>query len=196
MVVDSGRSGRWWRAELVAEAGTDLRRRPVAQLRPPRDRDRRHAFARWDRAHLHMFDLGESGGLLIDQYWDDAPSDSRVDDTVNLSTLGRRPAVRLHLRPRRQLGAPVPSAAVLVGDAAPSPVGQRPVRCDSEGVERVDPLRTDGAQRRRRGPDAGRPRAGRPAGPSARVGTASPVDHRPAGRRRCITQWCYAKVHG
>ena len=34
-----------------------------------------------------MFDLGESGGLLIDQYWDDAPSDSRVDDTVNLSTL-------------------------------------------------------------------------------------------------------------
>jgi hypothetical protein len=45
------------------------------------------AFSRWDRAHLHMFDLGESGGLLVDQYWDDPPEDSRVDAAVKLSTL-------------------------------------------------------------------------------------------------------------
>ncbi|MDQ2737942.1 MAG: plasmid pRiA4b ORF-3 family protein [Actinomycetota bacterium] len=45
------------------------------------------AFARWDRAHLHMFDLGEPGGLLVDQYWDDPPEDSRADAAVKLSTL-------------------------------------------------------------------------------------------------------------
>lgn len=45
------------------------------------------AFARWDRAHLHMFDLGEQGGLLIDRYWDDPPEQSRVDETVRLGTL-------------------------------------------------------------------------------------------------------------
>ncbi|MEO7844914.1 MAG: hypothetical protein ABIR82_06225 [Nocardioides sp.] len=45
------------------------------------------AFARWDRAHLHMFDLGEHGGLLIDQYWDDPPEQARLDETVRLGTL-------------------------------------------------------------------------------------------------------------
>ncbi len=44
------------------------------------------AFARWDRAHLHMFDLGDVESLLIDRYWDDPPDNSRVDDTVKLST--------------------------------------------------------------------------------------------------------------
>ncbi len=86
VAVDSGRPGRRWRADSVAEAGPGPRRRPLSQLR--------HlataiddAFARWDRAHLHMFDLGTWGGPLIGQYWDDPPSDSRVDDAVNLSTL-------------------------------------------------------------------------------------------------------------
>jgi hypothetical protein len=44
-------------------------------------------FARWDRSHLHMFDLGETGGLLIDRYWDDPPEDARVDDSVKLGSL-------------------------------------------------------------------------------------------------------------
>jgi hypothetical protein len=38
------------------------------------------AFARWDRAHLHMFDLGEHGGPLIDRYWDDPPERARLDE--------------------------------------------------------------------------------------------------------------------
>jgi hypothetical protein len=45
------------------------------------------AFARWDRAHLHMFDLGEHGGLLIDRHWDDPPERARLDETVRLGTL-------------------------------------------------------------------------------------------------------------
>src|SRR5207247_33403 len=45
------------------------------------------AFARWDRAHLHMFDLGEHGGLLIDRYWDDPPERARLDETARLGTL-------------------------------------------------------------------------------------------------------------
>jgi len=39
------------------------------------------------RAHLHLFDLGESSGLLIDKYGDDPPTGSRADDAVNLSAL-------------------------------------------------------------------------------------------------------------
>lgn len=46
------------------------------------------AFVRWDRAHLHLFDLGESGGLLVDRYWDDPPERARVDQGVRLGTLG------------------------------------------------------------------------------------------------------------
>jgi Plasmid pRiA4b ORF-3-like protein len=82
------------RGDRVATAGPDLRRRPVAQFA-----DLAAAIvdtsALWDRtAHLHMFDLGESGGLLIDQYWDDPPEDSRADTAVKLSTLtaGRQSA--------------------------------------------------------------------------------------------------------
>ncbi len=46
------------------------------------------AFARWDRSHLHMFELGEQGGLLIDRYWDDdPPEEARLDEQVRLSLL-------------------------------------------------------------------------------------------------------------
>lgn len=45
------------------------------------------AFARWDRSHLHMFDLGTGRGLLVDRYWEDLPDDSRVDETVTLAQL-------------------------------------------------------------------------------------------------------------
>jgi len=85
------------RVDLVDGGGLSLWPRPGRIFAAARSHSFAHlataiddAFARWDRAHLHMFDLGESGGLLIDQYWDDAPSDSRVDDTVNLSTLAGR----------------------------------------------------------------------------------------------------------
>jgi len=82
------------RVDLVDGGGLSLWPRPGRIFAAARSHSFAHlataiddAFARWDRAHLHMFDLGESGGLLIDQYWDDPPDDSRVDDTVNLSTL-------------------------------------------------------------------------------------------------------------
>jgi len=39
-----------------------------------------------------MFDLGGGEGLLIDRYWDDPPDNSRVDDTVKLSTLTGGPS--------------------------------------------------------------------------------------------------------
>lgn len=45
------------------------------------------AFARWDRSHLHMFDLSAPGGLLVDGYWDDPPNDSRIGADVKLSIL-------------------------------------------------------------------------------------------------------------
>ncbi len=60
---------------------------PTAPLEIGRCPHRSDTFARWDRAHLHMFDVGGVEGLLIDRYWDDPPDDSRVDDTVTLSTL-------------------------------------------------------------------------------------------------------------
>ena len=50
-------------------AGTSLSRRPVPHFRPQLATD--NAFARWDRAHLHMFHLGGVEGLLVDRYWDD-----------------------------------------------------------------------------------------------------------------------------
>lgn len=82
------------RVDLVDGGGLSLWPRPGRIFAAARSHSFAHlataiddAFARWDRAHLHMFDLGESGGLLIDQYWDDPPDDSRVDDTVKLSTL-------------------------------------------------------------------------------------------------------------
>jgi len=40
------------------------------------------AFARWDRAHLHMFDLGGVEGLLIDRYWDEPQPPQRDSVTA------------------------------------------------------------------------------------------------------------------
>jgi len=92
-LVDGGGRTLWPRPGRVFAAA---RSHSFAQLATAID----DAFARWDRAHLHMFDLGGVAGLLIDRYWDDPPDNSRVDDTVKLSTLDRRAAVRLRLRPR------------------------------------------------------------------------------------------------
>jgi len=82
------------RVDLVDGGGRTLWPRPGRVFAAARSHSFAHlataiddAFARWDRAHLHMFDLGDVGGLLIDRYWDDPPDDSRVDDTVKLSTL-------------------------------------------------------------------------------------------------------------
>lgn len=82
------------RVELVHGGGAVLWPRPgrvfaatrghsFAQLATAID----DGFARWDRAHLHMFDLGEHGGLLIDRHWDDPPRDARLDERVRLSGL-------------------------------------------------------------------------------------------------------------
>ncbi len=79
-LVDGGGRTLWPRPERVFAAA---RSHSFAQLATAID----DAFARWDRAHLHMFDLGGVEGLLIDRYWDDPPDNSRVDDTVTLSTL-------------------------------------------------------------------------------------------------------------
>jgi len=79
-LVDGGGRTLWPRPGRVFAAA---RSHSFAQLATAID----DAFARWDRAHLHMFDLGGVAGLLIDRYWDDPPDDSRVDDTVKLGTL-------------------------------------------------------------------------------------------------------------
>ena len=79
-LVDGGGRTLWPRPGRVFAAA---RSHSFAQLATAID----DAFARWDRAHLHMFDLGGVAGLLIDRYWDDPPDNSRVDDTVKLGTL-------------------------------------------------------------------------------------------------------------
>ena len=79
-LVDGGRLTPWPRPGRTFAAA---RSHSFAHLATAID----DAFARWDRAHLHTFDLGESGGLLIDRYWDDPPTGSRVDDAVKLNTL-------------------------------------------------------------------------------------------------------------
>ncbi len=79
-LVDGGGRTLWPRPGRVFAAA---RSHSFAQLATAID----DAFARWDRAHLHMFDLGGGAGLLIDRYWDDPPDNSRVDDTVKLGTL-------------------------------------------------------------------------------------------------------------
>jgi len=79
-LVDGGGRTPWPRPGRVFAAA---RSHSFAQLATAID----DAFARWDRAHLHMFDLGGVAGLLIDRYWDDPPDNSRVDDTVKLGTL-------------------------------------------------------------------------------------------------------------
>jgi hypothetical protein len=84
-LVDGGGRTLWPRPGRVFAAA---RSHSFAQLATAID----DAFARWDRAHLHMFDLGGGEGLLIDRYWDDPPDNSRVDDTVKLSTLTGGPS--------------------------------------------------------------------------------------------------------
>jgi len=62
-LVDGGGRTLWPRPGRVFAAA---RSHSFAQLATAID----DAFARWDRAHLHMFDLGGGEGLLIDRYWD------------------------------------------------------------------------------------------------------------------------------
>lgn len=69
------------RVDLVDGGGLTLWPRPGRVLAAARSHSFAHlataiddAFARWDRAHLHMFDLGKWGGLLIGQYWDNPPT--------------------------------------------------------------------------------------------------------------------------
>lgn len=90
------------------------------------------AFARWDRAHLHMFDLGDSDGLLIDQNWDDPPDDSRVDHVVKLGVLN----------PGQQF--------VYVFD-----LGDNWAHLCTVGPERIDPMDTLGATPQRPTPYRG-----------------------------------------
>jgi hypothetical protein len=79
------------------------------------------AFARWDRAHLHMFDLGDPAGLLIDQNWEDPHDESRVDDSVKLGVL----------KPGQQF--------VYVFD-----LGDNWTHLCTVGAERIDPMDTLG----------------------------------------------------
>ncbi len=67
-LADGGGLSRWPRPGRIFAAARSHSFAPLATAIDD-------VFARWDRARLHMFDLGESGGLLIDQYWDDPPSD-------------------------------------------------------------------------------------------------------------------------
>lgn len=94
MIMCMARTWLSIRVELVGGGGSDVWPRPgrifaaarshsFAQLATAID----DAFARWDRGHLHMFDLGELGGLLVDRFWDDSPDGSRVDEAVKLSTV-------------------------------------------------------------------------------------------------------------
>ncbi|MGI8888293.1 MAG: hypothetical protein ACR2GB_04890, partial [Nocardioidaceae bacterium] len=82
------------RVDLVGGGGLTLRPQPGRMFAAARSHTFAQlaiaiddAFARWDRAHLHMFELGKQGGLLIDRYWDDPPADSRLDNQVRLSSL-------------------------------------------------------------------------------------------------------------
>ncbi len=79
-LIDGGGQTLWPRPGRIFAAA---RSHTFAQLATAID----DAFARWDRAHLHMFDLGEHGGLLIDRYWDDPPERARLDETARLGTL-------------------------------------------------------------------------------------------------------------
>lgn len=80
-LVEGGGHAFWPRPGRIFAAARSHR---FAQLATAID----DAFARWDRAHLHLFELEPDGtGLLIDRYWDDPPEDARVDETVRLGTL-------------------------------------------------------------------------------------------------------------
>ncbi len=79
-LVSGGGSTLWPRPARIFAAA---RNHTFAQLATAID----DAFARWDRAHLHMFELGKHGGLLVDRYWDDPPEEARLDEQVRLGSL-------------------------------------------------------------------------------------------------------------
>lgn len=101
--------GRTWlsiRVDLVSGRGTDYWPRPGRVLAAARSHSFadlataiENAFARWDRAHLHLFDLGDGGeggsdpalgargGLLVGRSWDERPPGARLDTQVRLSEL-------------------------------------------------------------------------------------------------------------
>jgi hypothetical protein len=102
-------SRTWWsiRVELVSGRGRNFWPRPGRDFAAAR----RHtfadlagaiddAFARWDRAHLHLFDLGdvgdsgdfdpeviEGGGLLVGRGWEERPAGARLDTQARLGEL-------------------------------------------------------------------------------------------------------------
>lgn len=78
--------------ELVAGRGQDFWPRPGRTLVARRTFTFRQladaindAFGRWDRAHLHLFDVGDTLIVPLDR-WDDPPRRA-VDDSANLSML-------------------------------------------------------------------------------------------------------------
>lgn len=96
--------------ELVSGRGQDFWPRPGRSFAAARSHTFAElataiddAFARWDRAHLHCFDLGEDApgvprpdkdlgpyaapGLLVDRHWEEAPAGARLDERVRLSSL-------------------------------------------------------------------------------------------------------------
>lgn len=79
-LVDGGGAVVWPRPGRIFAAA---RGHTFAQLATSID----DAFARWDRAHLHLFDLGERGGLLVDWHWEDPPADAQLDERARLSRL-------------------------------------------------------------------------------------------------------------
>lgn len=64
------------------------------------------SFARWDLAHLHVFDLADGSKIVPLQWWDDPDGDELDDRTTRLSRLqlGERSPTP---RPRQRLDASV-----------------------------------------------------------------------------------------
>lgn len=80
LVEGGGQGPLWPRPGRVFAAA---RRHSFAQLATAID----DGFARWDRAHLHLFE--RSGGrLLTSGYWDDPPEGAEPSSEVRLSALG------------------------------------------------------------------------------------------------------------
>ena len=95
------------RVDLVSGRGHDYWPRPGRMFAAARSHTFAHfataiddAFARWDRAHLHLFNLGdgdEGGGsdpapaasrrLLVGPDWDERPAGARLDTQVRLTEL-------------------------------------------------------------------------------------------------------------
>lgn len=79
LVEGGGHASLWPRPGRILAAA---RSHTFAQLATAID----DAFARWDRAHLHLFERSE-GRLLTSAYWDDVPEGSQPSDRVRLSSL-------------------------------------------------------------------------------------------------------------